>query len=98
MKLLMWLKHLCLCLVILVLHVRFFSDCGSEFISQLTKVFLEKFGIKHIRTSPYHPATNGSCERFNGTLKSMLRAVAEDFQIRGIKPYRGFIRVSRSSC
>ena len=40
---------------------------------------MEEFGIKHIRTSPYHPATNGSCERFNGTLKSMLRAVAEDF-------------------
>ena len=55
------------------------SDCGSEFMSQLTKVFLEEFGIKHIRTSPYHPATNGFCERFNGTLKSMLRAVAEDF-------------------
>jgi len=42
-------------------------------------MFLEEFGIKHIRTSRYHPATNGSCERFNGTLKSMLRAVAEDF-------------------
>jgi len=55
------------------------SDCGSEFMSQLTKAFLDEFGIKHIRTSPYHPATNGSCERFNGTLKSMLRAVAEEF-------------------
>jgi len=55
------------------------SDYGSEFMSLLTKVFLEEFVIKHIRTSPYHPATYGSCERFNGTLKSMLRAVAEDF-------------------
>ena len=55
------------------------SDCCSEFLFQLSKVFLEEFGIKHVRTSPYHPATNGSCERFNGTLKSMLRAVAEDF-------------------
>jgi len=55
------------------------SDCGTEFMSQLTKVFLEEFGIKHFRTSPYHPAANGSCERFNGTLKSMLCAVAEDF-------------------
>jgi len=55
------------------------SDCCSEFMLPLTKVFLEEFGIKHIRTSPYQPPTNGSCERFNGTLKSMLRAVAEDF-------------------
>jgi len=78
MKLLMWLKHLSV-----FSHFGFareiLSDCGSEFMSQLTKVFLDEFGIKHIRTSPYHPATNGSCERFNGTLKSMLRAVAEDF-------------------
>ena len=38
-----------------------------------------EFGIKHIGTSPYHLATNGSCERFNGTWKSILRGVAEDF-------------------
>jgi len=59
------------------------SDCGTEFMSQLAKVFLEEFGIKHIRTSLYHPATNGSCVRFKGTLKSMLRAVAEDFPAAG---------------
>ena len=47
--------------------------------SQLMKIFLSEFGIEHIRTSPYHPATNGSCERFNGTLKSMIRAVADEF-------------------
>lgn len=55
------------------------SDCGSEFMSKLMAVFLKEFGISRIRTSPYHPATNGSCERFNGTLKSMIRAVCDDY-------------------
>jgi hypothetical protein len=47
--------------------------------SKLMKSFMDEFGISHIRTSPYHPATNGSCERFNGTPKSMIRALADDF-------------------
>jgi len=55
------------------------SDCGSEFMSKLMKIFMDEFQIKHLRTSPYHPASNGSCERFNGTLKSMLRTLADDF-------------------
>ena len=55
------------------------SDCGSEFMSTLMKIFMNDFNIKHIRTSPYHPATNGSCERFNGTLKTMIRALVDDF-------------------
>jgi len=37
------------------------SDCGSEFMSKLVKIFMDEFKIKHIRRSPYHPATNGSC-------------------------------------
>ena len=33
-------------------------------------------GVKPIRTSPYHPQTDGLVERFNKTLKSMLRKTA----------------------
>ena len=55
------------------------SDQGTEFMSELMQHFLFQFGIKQIRASPYHPETNGSCERFHRTLKSMIRAMVNDF-------------------
>lgn len=55
------------------------SDQGSDFMSELMQVFLNDFAINHVRTSPYHPQTNGACERFNGTLKTMLRSLSEQF-------------------
>ena len=49
------------------------SDQGTQFQSHEFKQFLESFKIKQLRTNAYHPAGNGLCERFNGTLKrSML--------------------------
>lgn len=35
-------------------------------------------GIKAIQTSSYHPQTDGLVERFNRTLKSMLRRVLDE--------------------
>ena len=35
-------------------------------------------GIKQIRTSPYHPQTDGMVERFNSTLKRLLRKLTQD--------------------
>ena len=55
------------------------SDQGTEFMSQLMQHFVFQFGISQIRASPYHPETNGSCERFHRTLKSMLRSMVDDF-------------------
>jgi len=43
------------------------------------QLFLNDFAINHIRTSPYYPQTNGACERFNGTLKTMLKSLTEQF-------------------
>jgi len=55
------------------------SDQGTEFMSELVQHFVHQFDITQIRCSPYHPETNGSCKRFHRTLKSMIRAMVDDF-------------------
>ena len=49
------------------------TDQGSNFTSQLLAELYRLLNIKGIRTSPYHPQTDGVVERFNQTLKSMIR-------------------------
>jgi hypothetical protein len=48
------------------------SDQGSHFRNQLIDKLLEKFQIKHLFSTPYHPKTNGLVERFNRTLCESL--------------------------
>lgn len=54
------------------------TDQGREFQSHLFKILCEKFGIKQTRTAPYRPNSDGLVERFNRTLKQMLRIFASD--------------------
>ena len=49
------------------------SDQGANFMSGLLQEVYQLLHIRRIRTSPYHPQTDGLVERFNGTLKGMLR-------------------------
>ena len=51
------------------------TDQGSNFTSQLLAELYRMLHIRPIRTSPYHPQTDGLVERFNQTLKAMLRKV-----------------------
>ena len=46
------------------------TDQGNNFTSQLLKEVYRLLSIKPIRTSPYHPQTDGLVERFNQTLKA----------------------------
>ena len=39
------------------------SDNGPNFSSREFEVFMSQNGIKHIKVSPYHPASNGQAER-----------------------------------
>ena len=49
------------------------TDQGSNFMSRLLSSMYERLGIQALRTSPYHTQTDGLVERFNQTLKAMLR-------------------------
>ena len=54
------------------------SDNGSQFVSKEFAEFLAANGVQHIRSAPYHPATNGAAERFVQTSKQALRAGKND--------------------
>ena len=55
------------------------TDQGTPFMSKVTKELCKLLKITHLRTSVYHPQTDGLVERFNKTLKGMLRkVVAQD--------------------
>ena len=49
------------------------SDQGRQFESSLFQNLTILFGIKHKRTTPFHPQANGKIERFHRSLKSALK-------------------------
>ena len=55
-----------------VMVMKIISDQGRNFESDLIKEFCNLAKVKKLRTTPYHPMTNGQCERFNRTLCDML--------------------------
>lgn len=54
------------------------SDQGRQFTSDLMREVSRLLSIRQLTTTPYHPCCNGLVERFNGTLKSMLRKCCEE--------------------
>ena len=49
------------------------SDNGPQFVSQEFDQFMSVNNIKHLKSSPYHPATNGLPEHFVQMLKQALK-------------------------
>lgn len=50
------------------------SDQGRQFESKLFSELMKCMGISRIRSSPYHPQSNGAIERWHRSLKVALRA------------------------
>jgi transposase InsO family protein len=50
------------------------SDRGTQFVARFWEQLHECLGTKLIRSSSYHPQTDGQTERINQILKDMLRA------------------------
>src|ERR1043166_3093043 len=57
---------------------RILSDRGTHFNNQKVNQLLNKFNIKHILSTPYHPKTNGQVERFNSTLCESLSKLSDE--------------------
>lgn len=52
------------------------TDQGTNFESQLINEMCRYFGVEKLRTSSYHPETDGQTERMNETIIGMLRHYA----------------------
>ena len=55
------------------------SDCGTNLLSHLMMDVCQMLGVNKLNTTAYHPQCNGLMERFNRTLKMMLRKHAAKF-------------------
>ena len=55
------------------LSVIIVSDNGSNFVNSEFKSFLQKNGIKHVTSEPYHPSTNGLVKRAVQTFKQGMK-------------------------
>ena len=53
------------------------TDRGSAFIAHSFTRFLAENDIRHLTSSSYRPQTNGAIDKYNGTLKTMLKILGE---------------------
>ena len=54
------------------------TDQGSNFVSGVMKEVSRLLSIRRLTTTPYHAMCNGLVEKFNGTLKAMLKKMCEE--------------------
>lgn len=54
------------------------SDRGSNFTSDVMKAVGRLLSMRQLFTTPYHPMGNGLVEKFNGTLKTMLKRICQE--------------------
>lgn len=60
------------------LPVQLVSDNGPQLTAAAFEYFLQSNGVRHIRTAPWHPSSNGAAERAVQTIKNALKAAVRD--------------------
>ena len=53
------------------------SDNGTEFDNHVIEALNKSIGIRHITTTPYHPQSNGQCERLNRTIYPYIKTLID---------------------
>lgn len=67
---------------------RLHSDQGRNFESKVIKELCTVLGIEKSRTTPFHPESNGICERFNQSLVGMVRSLPAEKKARWFEHVR----------
>ena len=62
------------------------SDRGQGFRSELVEALVDKMGIQHRFSSPYHPQCNGLVENTNGQIIKMLTKYVYDCPVKHGSP------------
>ena len=58
------------------------SDNGPAFVSKEFEEFMKNNGIRHVKSAPYHPSTNGLVERAVQTFKKAMKKQSGTLQTR----------------
>ena len=54
------------------------TDMGSQFTSKMMAEVSRLLSLRQLTTTPYHPMCNGLVEKFNGTLKRMIKRMCSE--------------------
>ena len=54
------------------------SDLGTQFTSSLMQEVCRLISVRQLNTSPYHPICNGLVEKFNGSMKQILKRLCAE--------------------
>ncbi len=55
-----------------------YTDRRTEFVNKIVQDLIERFRVKHHRSTPYRPQVNGLVERFNKTLCDSFMKLSEE--------------------